>query len=1451
MTTEGTRDGDSAALERLTALLTAATDTAPTARELAELLWLAGRLDTGTAPDGPAAHPAATAEALPATAAPTPTPAPRNPAPPPAVPGTPAPTPGDRVPLHLPTPPTGQPGTAEGTGGGQGSPSPLLAPAPPMLPRPLALQRALRPLKRTVPAPRTRLLDDRATADRIARLDAHPDVWLPVFRPARDRWLRLSLVHDTGPTMPVWRPLVRELHTVLAQSGVFRTVTLHTATPDGLARHVPDPGDGRTVTLVVSDCTGPQWHAGPAGTRWYRTLRHWASRMPLAVVQPLPEHLWATTALPAEPGLLLSPGAAAPLSALTFTPYDTDTAPAPPGAVPLPVLEPGAPWLANWASLVASPGGGQVPGAAARLPVAPAPVPPEASVVPPAQDLVLRFRATASPEAFRLAGHLALAVPSVPVMRLVQRAVERDPRPQHLAEVILSGMLTAVPGPPGSYDFRPGVRDLLLRTLPRTARGRTRELLDRMGHLIDARAGLTAGEFRATPGGGTGTADPGPAFATVSEETVRRLGGTPAPDAGLVAGRYRLLGRRGPGQRMWRAVDEHTDRPVVVHRYPPQPAPQERFLREAETLAGIEDPHVVRILDYGVEGETPYLVAEFVDGVTLTELIAGSRPGVSFPVFARLVCDGTSGLRALHERGLVRGQAGANGLLLRPDGPVVLSRFALGEESRRRSSASDSADFERLLRELAPHVPAVPPRHRSLLTQIAGGTVPSDAPAELAGVWERDLLRVRMLGPLRISRSAETLPAPSPEAQALLCLLLSQSGRRMTYDELAHGLWDQPPRPRSARRRIDALATELRRHLGPGTVAAVDDGYALHVPGVSIDAVACEEALAEDRPSDALALFHGDPLDGVPGPAAQAARTRLRELHDRLRERHAADDPPAAAPTLLIETSADLTARPESRITLEYAVHEVLTRGALTAQQYEMRVRPDGYAVEFTPDAYLLPLLAAALRWLPGPLAELADPPRLRVTFRDGETAGAATPDHPAPVVLTVPPALFEAFAGSSAAAGPHRFHPVYGDGPGAPPVAWYCPLPPAEEPRDLVRGPLITRDLRQLGVPAPGRTAVVHTRPGVPPALLDPAAPYGAGPRRPASYYEVDLTPRHALHHLPLPSSGKGTFTAAVALTWRVTDPVAFVRAEVTDVQARLLDHLAAAGPRITRHHSPRRPAGAQRALNSQLGRWPVPGVEVICTATLAPEHAPPPEVPGPGPGPAAVPLSELLADAETVLLGFDGPLTRLFPAAAARDAARDLMALVVEHRNPEDALAGRAAGDRGAARELFVHPLDVLRAFAHDRLGPLLRDRLDELELLAVPDAPVTHRSAALVRALHHSGRRVGVVTDVCAPAVHRYLEGILMPLRAGVHGRGADLTRLMPHPDCLRRALPPGDGAARAAVLIGSTVAELTAAQQVGLRFVGLARNPTIEQRLREAGCALTVPSLTPVLEAARAL
>ncbi|MEU3091352.1 SAV_2336 N-terminal domain-related protein [Streptomyces massasporeus] len=1075
---------------RLAAALSAAGG-APTPREIAELLWLAGQLEQSAEDplvgEPPAGQPGTGRPAAPETAATGgDPPGPAEQAPPAPAPAHPTEPPvraaHDRVPLRLPAPrsPDG-PRHHPGAGG-----SPLLAPAPPMLPHPLALQRALRPLQRKVPSPHARLLDERATAERIARLGAHPDGWLPVLRPAPDRWLRLNLVHDTGPTMPVWRPLVSELHAALAQSGIFRTVTLHPATPDGRARQVPVLDDGRTATLVVSDCMGPQWRPGEAGARWYRTLRNWAHRMPLAVVQPLPEHLWPTTALPAEPGLLTAPAAGAPTATLAFTPYDAS--PPPDGALPLPVLEPGAPWLAHWAALLADPGGARTPGAVAWLPPAPAPPAepaPDLTTASP-EDLVLRFRATASPEAFRLAGHLALAVPSVPVMRLVQRTLDRDPRPQHLAEVILSGMLTSAPGPPGSYAFRPGVRELLLRSLPRTARGRTREFLARVGGLIDERAGLAAGQFRAETGEGHGEA--GPAFATVSEETVRRLGGTD---------------------------------------------------------------------------------------------------------------------------------------------------------------------------------------HRS--------------------------------------------------------------------------------------------------------------------------------------------------------------------------------DTEAAAPTILF-ASDDLTGHPEARITLEYAVHEMLSRGALAPHRFDVRVRGSGYDVHTEPGTYLLPVLVAVLRGLPEVLTGLVDPPPLTVTFWDRPVPPPEPPPVvPADIQVIVSPAVYEQFAASSAAQGPQRFQPLYQDGAtDTPPVAWYCPLSPATTPepeaRDLVQGPFITRDLRRLGIPAPGRTAVVHTRPDGPLTLLNPARPHGDGTPRLVTYYEVDLTTHQTHHRISLPSSGKGVFAASVELSWHVEDPVAFVRAEVGRVSEPLLGHLLEEAARITRRHPLRRAGAAQRAVNAGLRRWPVPGLSVTASVQLGPEGS---ALPGPqGAAPAQLPLPRLLGEAETVLVGFDGPMTRLFSASTAREAVLGLLALVDEHRDARHTLPG-------AVRETFAHPLDVLRAFAQDPLGPLLRERLDEIELRAVPHAPATHNSAPLVRTLHASGRRVCVITDVCAEAVPRYLRPYgALPL-AGVHGRAEDLALLTPHPDCMLRALDACAGSAATGLVIGSTVAELGAAQRAGLRFVGLARNTTTDRQLREAGCETTVTSLAPLLEAAHSL
>ncbi|WP_405017185.1 toll/interleukin-1 receptor domain-containing protein [Kitasatospora sp. NBC_00070] len=461
------------ALDRLAALLTGLGRPDPDPVELAELLWLAVRSER-TPDGGPADRPDGRAA--------------------PGGPGPDGPSPGRRpepagplLPLHLPVADPADGTAAAGT---------VATPSAPMLARPLDLQRALRPLKRRVPDPHRALLDEDATADRLAEAlrGPAPVHWLPVLRPSTERWLSLRLVLDCGPTMALWRPLAREFALLLRQTGAFRQVGSARLTADGaLTGAQPGP---RVVTLLISDGMGPQWRPGPAGERWYRTLGALLRRGPVAVVQPLPERLWPLTALPAVPGVLAAPAAGVANAGYAFRPLEHPVGPGP----VLPVLEADPEWLANWATLVGSSGGAEVVGAALRI----GPVPTGTAGAPTAdptgldaEELVRRFRAVASREAYTLAGLAALTTPALPVLRLLQRAAFARPRPQQLAELVVSGLLTERPGHQDRFDFRPGVRDLLVHTLPRSVTHQAVGLLIRVGEQIAARAGLVPNELAA------------------------------------------------------------------------------------------------------------------------------------------------------------------------------------------------------------------------------------------------------------------------------------------------------------------------------------------------------------------------------------------------------------------------------------------------------------------------------------------------------------------------------------------------------------------------------------------------------------------------------------------------------------------------------------------------------------------------------------------------------------------------------------------------------------------------------------------------------------------------------------------------------------------------------------------------------------------------------------------
>jgi len=78
------------------------------------------------------------------------------------------------------------------------------------------------------------------------------------------------------------------------------------------------------------------------------------------------------------------------------------------------------------------------------------------------------------------------------------------------------------------------------------------------------------------------------------------------------------------------ARDRLLGRPVALKILHPEFARDrafiERFRREAQSAASLNDPRIVSIYDWGSDGGTYFLVMEFVEGKSLKEVIQNEGP---------------------------------------------------------------------------------------------------------------------------------------------------------------------------------------------------------------------------------------------------------------------------------------------------------------------------------------------------------------------------------------------------------------------------------------------------------------------------------------------------------------------------------------------------------------------------------------------------------------------------------------------------------------------------------------------------------------------------------------------------------------------------------------------------------------------------------------------------------
>ncbi|MFJ9607428.1 SAV_2336 N-terminal domain-related protein [Kitasatospora sp. NPDC101176] len=415
-------------------------------------------------------------------------------------------------------------------------------PARPALTGTLALSRALRPLRRTVRSAHDLVLDEEATVS----VSGQAGLLLPVWRGAPERWLDVDLVVDGGPTMAVWSTLGDELAGLLRRHGAFHRVrawSVHdragtpVLTPRGVASVQGGGGGGpaadprgRRIVLLLTDGVGPLWHSGalPAA------MRGWSRRAPVTLLQVLPRRHWHRTALrPVPAQARVRPGVG---PTVHYIPDDEGWAE--PGTAWAGVLELRADWLAPWARMLSGRASGWTPVLALPLTGTPRSAEPGPSVREDPAEVLARFRREASQTAYELAGFLAAAPLSLPVMRHVQAAMLGDSSATHLAEIYLSGLLERrSPERPGEdpeavlYDFRPGLRERLLGTLTRSESAAVLGVLVGVSQSVAGSFGGTL-DFRALAALADGGSGIGPGlppesvpFAEVAVEVLRGLGG--------------------------------------------------------------------------------------------------------------------------------------------------------------------------------------------------------------------------------------------------------------------------------------------------------------------------------------------------------------------------------------------------------------------------------------------------------------------------------------------------------------------------------------------------------------------------------------------------------------------------------------------------------------------------------------------------------------------------------------------------------------------------------------------------------------------------------------------------------------------------------------------------------------------------------------------------------------
>lgn len=151
----------------------------------------------------------------------------------------------------------------------------------------------------------------------------------------------------------------------------------------------------------------------------------------------------------------------------------------------------------------------------------------------------------------------------------------------------------------------------------------------------------------------------------------------------ILRNRYRLdeLVGRGGMAEVYRAFDLRRQARVAIkilrEDLAEDPDFVRRFAREAEALATLDHPNIVRFYSFERQDEIAFIVLDYVTGITLRRLLLRQQGSLSLAEVTRILRQVGGALQYAHDEGFVHRDVKPGNVMLREDGVALLSDFGI------------------------------------------------------------------------------------------------------------------------------------------------------------------------------------------------------------------------------------------------------------------------------------------------------------------------------------------------------------------------------------------------------------------------------------------------------------------------------------------------------------------------------------------------------------------------------------------------------------------------------------------------------------------------------------------------------------------------------------------------------------------------------------------------------